>query len=167
MKTKRILIMTLVLALAVVNATSAAAGKFRNNHHDKGIFRLNCMAGLTHLDLSDLQKKQVYAIIQKYRDERHENGKKLSEAHKNLELAILSDSFNEQEFRKTLKQRSFLMEELAVMKAKTFVEIKQVLTPEQILSLKERNEKKEKRIRHHARLKQCMMETWLKPDKNE
>ncbi len=169
MKQTRILIVTLIVTLIISSGASAVAGKFRNKHHGDMGFGFIGMRLLMDLELSDLQKKQVYDIIAKYGDEQEGAGKKAMEAREQMNSVVFSESFNENDFRQAFQQKASLMEDLAVIKAKTFSEIKDVLTPEQITSLKERTGKertgkKGKKKRHHARMKKCMMESWLQPD---
>jgi len=164
MKKASILIVTMIVTLMISSGSYAVAGKFGNRHHGDAGYVFGGLGRLMHLDLTDLQKKQVYDIINKYRDDQKEARKNIMEARQQMESLAFSESFNENDFREAYQQRASIMEDLAVIKAKTFSEIKNVLTPEQIASLKERTGKKGKRMKHRARMKQCMMESWLQPD---
>ncbi len=164
MKQFKILVVTFMVALMIGSGSSAVAEKFGNKHHGDMGGGFGGMRQLMDLDLSDLQKKQVYGIMTKYRDEQEEAHKNIPEARKQMKSVIFSESFNENDFRQAFQKRASLVEDLAVVKAKTFSEIKKVLTPEQITALTERTGKKGKRMRHRARMKQCMMEAWLQPD---
>ncbi len=167
MKQTITLIVTLIVIFIIGSGSSAVAGKYGNKHHGDMGHGFGGMRQLMDLDLSDLQKTQVYDIMTKYKDEQEATHKGVLETRKQMESVIFAESFNENDFRQAFQQRSALMEELAVIKAKTFSEIKNVLTPEQVVSLKEKTGKtgkKGKRMRHRSRMKQCMMESWLKPD---
>ena len=91
------------------------------------------------LNLSDVQKNQVQAIITKYRDQRENAADELHKTMRETMLnAIFTENFDEGKVRVAFRESSLAREDMVVQKAKMIAEIKTILDPEQLELLKER-----------------------------
>ena len=115
MKQHKILIVTLITALIFSMGSPAFAGKFGNRPHGGMGHGFGGLRMLMDLDLSDLQKKQVYDIIEKYRGEKETAAQKAREARKQIKSVIHAESFNENDFRQAFQKRALVMEDLATV----------------------------------------------------
>ncbi|MDM8551003.1 Spy/CpxP family protein refolding chaperone [Desulfobacterales bacterium HSG2] len=117
--------------------------------------------GLMELDLSDAQKTEVADIIKKYRDQTENAVDSLMAAKKNLDTVIHVEEFNEADVRQTFQTIASAQEELVVLMAKIFSEIRPVLTPEQIASLEERRAGRAERMKEWIKFRRSMFDRWL------
>ncbi len=157
--------LSMVLVIVMVFSGMAIAGK--NGHdrergfmkHHRG-FGMGLRA-LLSLDLSDAQKTEVANILKKYRDDMRNAADKLAEAKKNMGDLIYADEFNEAEIRKAFQAMSPIKEEFVVLKAKIVSEIKPVLTPEQVETLKERKAKGKEKRKERMEKKRSKLDSWI------
>jgi len=112
-------------------------GKGMKGHHmgqgGKGgkMFRV-----LRMLDLDDSQKDEVKQINDKYKADREKIVDNIRQYRETLTQSIHGDEYNEENIRAAHNQISKEREEMVVLKAKIFSEIKAILTPEQLEKLK-------------------------------
>ncbi|MCP4346476.1 MAG: Spy/CpxP family protein refolding chaperone [Desulfobacterales bacterium] len=158
--------LSMVLVLVMVFSGMAIAGKGgddsgrkRGMKHHRG-FGMGLKA-LLSLDLSDAQKTEVANILKKYQDDMKTAADKLAEAKNNMGDLIHADEFNEAEIRKAFQAASSIKEELVVLKAKIFSEIKPVLTPEQIETLEERKAKHAEKRKKHMDKRFSKLDSWI------
>lgn len=139
MKSKKVLVVGIILTMFFAGSMAAMAGGFSPRHHrhgmGPGLFGLKTML---ELKLSDSQQTRVLDIIGKYENEMKNNRDTIREARKNLMAAMHADQFSEEQVRATFKQLSSIREESIVSRGKMMTELKAVLTPEQMALLKER-----------------------------
>jgi len=144
MKLNKLLIIALSIAM-IFGAASTILAKDARGPHSMDLTGL-----IEDLDLSDEQKAQVEAIIEKYEDDKDSLVESLKEAREQLPEVIFSEEYNEAAVRQAAQQVSSIMEELAVLQAKMIAELRTVLSPEQIGYLKGRLEAM-KDFRRHRR----------------
>ena len=138
----------LIIALAVTmffGSTSTILAKGGRGPHPMDLTRF-----IEDLDLSEEQKVQVEAIIDKYEDDKDSLVESLKEAREKVSEVIFAEEFNEAAVRAAIGEVSPIMEELVVLHAKIIAELRTVLTPEQIGYLKGRMEAM-KEFRGHRR----------------
>ena len=138
----------LIIALAVTmffGSTSTILAKGGRGPHPMDLTRF-----IEELDLSEEQKVQVEAIIDKYEDDKDSLVESLKEAREKVSEVIFAEEFNEAAVRAAIGEVSPMMEELVVLHAKIIAELRTVLTPEQIGYLKGRMEAM-KEFRGHRR----------------
>lgn len=90
-----------------------------------------------HLNLTQEQREQVRAIVDKHRPQTRALRDQLTESHKQLREIVRSDRFNENEVRKLAEAQGKLKAEMIVQRAKVQNEIRAVLTEEQRRQLDE------------------------------
>jgi len=125
--------------------------------HHKGVGK-NPMKILKKLDLTDEQQDQADKIKDEYKPERQAIKKNMAEARKNLKATVIADTFNEQDVRTAAQALAPNIEEMAVLNAKIFSEIRQILTPEQITKMKELQTRQQEQRRCHKKCKELMAE---------
>jgi Spy/CpxP family protein refolding chaperone len=94
--------------------------------HDPGPIGL-----IMELDLSDAQKDEIAAIFSTYESEMGKEGEALKVAMEQLDAAIHSETFVEEDIRQASQALSQLQEELAVLRAQIRAKIMAVLDSEQ------------------------------------
>jgi Spy/CpxP family protein refolding chaperone len=148
MKSKKTLVVGIVLAMVFGSAMAAMAGDFSCRHRRHGFGQdLYGLKAMSELKLSDSQQTDVLDIIGKYESEMKNNRDSIREARKNLLAAMHAESFNEAQLREAFKQLSSIREESIVSRARMMTELKAVLTPEQMTLLKERKAQRKERIK--------------------
>lgn len=91
----------------------------------------NPMMMLGRLDLTDAQRGQVKQILDSHRDEQKTLGDREFAAHSALEASIAADGLNEAVIRGKAAEVAAVESDMAVMRARVYAEIFQMLTPEQ------------------------------------
>jgi len=119
------------------SAATALAKHARGPH---GPHAMDLTGLIEDLNLTDEEKTQVEAIIEKYQDDKDNLLEKARQARDELQDAIFAEEYNEAAVRQASQQVSSIMEELAVLNAKMVAELRTVLSPEQIGYLKGRSE---------------------------
>ena len=144
MKLNKLLIIALAVTMVFGSASTILAKGGRGPHP------MDLTRFIEELDLSEEQKVQVEAIIDKYEDDKDSLVESLKEAREKVSEVIFAEEFNEAAVRAAIGEVSPIMEELVVLHAKIIAELRTVLTPEQIGYLKGRMEAM-KEFRGHRR----------------
>jgi Spy/CpxP family protein refolding chaperone len=96
---------------------------------------------LQELNLTVEQKKDLFAIVMKYRDvhkDTRQNVQDIRNQFANMALDLLNEEFDEEKVRQTYRESVAKMEDTVVTAAKMFAEMKTVLNPEQLELLQEK-----------------------------
>jgi Spy/CpxP family protein refolding chaperone len=155
MKSKKVLVVGIVVTMVFAGAMAAMAGDFPCRHRRPGFGPgFLGVKALLELKLSESQQTQVLGIIGKYEDEMKNNRDSIRKARKNFMAAMQAEMFDEVKARTAFKELSLIREESIVSRGKMMSELKGVLTPEQMALLKERKDKRieRKKARLGARL---------------
>lgn len=138
----------LIIALAVTMVFGASSTILARD--GRGPNAMDMKRLIEDLDLSDEQKEQVEAIVEKYEDDKDSLVEGMKEAREELQDVIFAEVYDESAVRQSAQQVSSVMEELAVLHAKMVAELRTVLSPEQMGYLKGRLEAM-KELRRHRR----------------
>lgn len=117
--------MILALILVVLMALPAIAGP------RGGGFRF-----LRHLDLSEEQQYKVNEVMENYRADMRIRMNQLRSARQALRETIHGETFDEAAVRQAHAKVAAESAELAVLRAKAFADIRPILTPEQLETLR-------------------------------
>src|SRR5205823_2121290 len=93
--------------------------------------------GFQRLNLSDAQQTRVKEILDSHRDEMRALGEKARAAHQALEAATTGPTFDESTVRTKAADVASIDADLAVMRARAYTEVYQILTPDQQKELKQ------------------------------
>lgn len=96
---------------------------------------------LQELNLTAEQKKDLFAIVMKYRDahkDTRQNMQNIRKQFADMALDLLNEEFDEEKVRQTYRESTAKMEDTVVTAARMFAEMKTVLTPEQLELLQEK-----------------------------
>jgi protein CpxP len=97
---------------------------------------------LNRLGLSDQQREQVKAIADSHRDDAQKLFDQERQAREALQAAITSGTFDEGAVRQQAMALGQVETDVAVLRARIFSEVYQVLTPEQQTTLKTRPQRR-------------------------
>jgi protein CpxP len=100
---------------------------------------------LERLNLSQAQRDSVRAIMDSHREEQMGIGQKARAAHEALDAAIAADTLDEGLVRTRAADLAFIDSDAAVLRARVYQEVLQVLTAEQRTTLKELQAKMKER----------------------
>jgi len=89
------------------------------------------------LDLSDAQKARVKEILDSHQNDLRTLGTRSMTAHQALDTATTSDSFDEAAVRTRSAELAAIDADMAVMRARVYNEVYQLLTPDQQKQLKQ------------------------------
>jgi protein CpxP len=89
------------------------------------------------LDLSDAQKARVKEILDSHQNDLRALGTRAMTAHEALDTATTSDSFDEATVRTRAAEAAGVDADMAVMRARVYNEVYQILTPDQQKQLKQ------------------------------
>lgn len=92
---------------------------------------------LGRLGLSDQQRGQVRSIMDGHRDDQQAIGDRLRQAHDALEHAVQAGTFDEGAVRQAAMTLGEVETDAAVLRARIFSEVFQILTPEQQSQLRD------------------------------
>ena len=148
----------LILLSIILTATFADARGFR--HHSGAAGKGFGLRQLFKLDLSDEQKAQVKAVLDKYQPEREALRGKVREARQGFRAAVEIDQFNETEVRQAFQEMVPLLEERAVLQAKIASELRSILTEEQRDRLAEKKAERAHKRQERRKFRQAFVETW-------
>lgn len=129
-----IMAMALVIGTASISAARQCRGMMGNDNPHIG------MGGgmkFEQLNLTDPQKEQVKAVMDRYQADMQALDEKIDAARQGVHDAIHADVYDEQAIRAAHKQLAAEMENRAVLRGTVFSEIRPILTPEQVTRLKE------------------------------
>jgi Spy/CpxP family protein refolding chaperone len=149
MKFNKALVTVLFLTIFFAGAVALEAGRFWQHHDPSGIMGpvFRGLKTIIQLDLSDSQKLKIMSILEKYENERESLKESLGEERQSLVKLLKADQFNEDEIRSALRRAAPIREELLVMRMKMVVELKRVLTPEQLQLLGQRKAHRIERLK--------------------
>lgn len=100
---------------------------------------------LDRLGLSQAQHESVRAVMDSHREEQMAIGQKSRAAHEALDAAIAADTLDEGLIRTRAADLAFIESDGAVLRARVYQEVLQVLTAEQRTTLKELQAKMKER----------------------
>jgi protein CpxP len=89
------------------------------------------------LDLTDAQKTRVQEILDSHQNDLRTLGSRAMTAHQALDTATTSDSFDEATIRTKAAEAAAADADMAVMRARVYNEVYQILTPDQQKQLKQ------------------------------
>jgi periplasmic protein CpxP/Spy len=89
------------------------------------------------LDLTDAQKARVKEILDSHQTDLRALGTRSMTAHQALDAATASDSFDEATVRTRAAELAAIDADMAVMRARVYTEVYQILTPDQQKQLKQ------------------------------
>jgi len=89
------------------------------------------------LDLSDAQKARVKEILDSHQNDLRTLGTRSMTAHQALDAATTADSFDEAAVRTRSAELAAIDTDMAVMRARVYNEVYQILTPDQQKQLKQ------------------------------
>ncbi len=161
MKKFKTLCLTLMIAIFCLPAFATDSHTHKDNFNKGPGFPLARL--LSGLDLTIDQKANIFDILEKYKDERTQTEDDMHGARNDLSEAIHADEFNEENIRQACKKVASAMEELIVLKAGIFAEIRPILTTEQIETIKEHKNKKEERMQTRRDFRRSKMEDLFLP----
>ena len=149
MNLRKALTVMVAVSMVLALAFAAEARPLGPGHKGRGMRGdLGGLKTLLELKLSDTQQAEMMNIVNKYQKERESLRSSSMEARKNLSAVLRAEQFNEEQARKAFREASAARENMFVLKAKMMAELKAVLTPEQLESLKERKAQRIERMRH-------------------
>jgi Spy/CpxP family protein refolding chaperone len=129
-------------------------------HHAHG-GRWGGLKLLMQLDLSDIQKSEIKALLPSYREERDAYQAELQAMRQQMHVLMEADSFNEDDVRRLFNEMAPIIEEMAVLKAKFMFEIKSVLTAAQISLIKEKHAERKNQFQEHRQMRASFLDIWL------
>jgi Spy/CpxP family protein refolding chaperone len=155
MKSKKVLVVGIVVTMVFAGALAAMAGDYPSRHRRPGFGHgFLGLKAMLELKLSESQQTQALEIIGKHENEMKNNRDSIREARKNFMEAMHAEVFDEGKLRTAFKQLSSIREESIVSRGKMMSELKAVLTSEQMALLKERKtqrmEKRKTRLGAHV-----------------
>ncbi len=124
--------MILAILLSLWLAVAAMAGSARSGkdgHAGKG------MGFLKGLNLTADQKTRVQAVMDKYRSEMQASRQKMATARDEVGTVIHAATFDEAAIRKAAGNAAAIREDMIVLRARIFSEIRPILTAEQIAQM--------------------------------
>jgi Spy/CpxP family protein refolding chaperone len=139
--------LALTIVLAGAYAVDAMHSGRRSGFTGAMGSRILGLKTLIELNLSDSQKSQLLAIIDKYEKDMEIARNSLREARHNIRTILKAGELNEYDLRNACRQAAPIKEDLLVMGAKMKAELKTVLTPEQLQLLEERKAQRMKQYR--------------------
>ncbi len=154
---KKLFAVVFILAILGSGLLTVQAGAF-GPHHGGGMLHLKALMAL---DLSNAQKAEVKSIFDTFKGEEKEIRDQLLEAKKGIREVIHAEGFDEENARLAFRQLSINMEDMLVLKAKIMVEIKKVLSSDQLDSLEENIHGHMKNMEKGMRFRDSMIDTWL------
>jgi Spy/CpxP family protein refolding chaperone len=146
---KAITVMVVVSMVFVFSAVIVVEARPFGPHMQKrGMgFGFTGLRAFHDLQLSDTQQESVTNIINQYQDQRETLRNSMVEARKNLRVVLQAEHFNEEDTRKAYREAAAVREDMFVLRAKMMVELRAVLTPEQLEILNERKAKRLERMK--------------------
>jgi Spy/CpxP family protein refolding chaperone len=148
----RVVVAALAIMLGTAIANSQTADSAPPMHHNHE-FGMGHMMGFPakYLDLSDAQRAQMKAIMEKEHPTMKPLMQQLRQTHEQLKQ-YEQGTYDEAKVRALATQESQTMVELAVQKTRIHNELYQMLTPEQQTKLKEFEANREARMQKHMQM---------------
>jgi Spy/CpxP family protein refolding chaperone len=152
-----VLVYILVGYLGVYALDTAPDPLARGRGHHQGRF----LKVLAQLNLTDLQKRDIAGILKQHREEVQELRSSMVKARSALVETITANQFNEAAVREAARQAAENGEQLAVLRAKIFGEIRNLLTPEQQETFQKIKADFASRMQKRIANKVGMMNQWI------
>ena len=155
-------IVTVLMVMAMVSAAAGMAAAFGPEggmHGRDGGFM--GMRTLMQLNLTDAQKTEVAGIFNSAMGQREETRAKMKEARKQLRESIHAEQYDEQEVKDAFAQMTPIMEEMTLLRARTFSGLRQVLDEEQMEKLGKNRGGCNKKQDDSPNFRKQMLNTWL------
>jgi Spy/CpxP family protein refolding chaperone len=127
-----------------------------HGHHRGGFLRV-----LTQLNLTDAQRQDIAAILKQHREQARELRTHMFEARKGLMEAITANDPNEVAVRAASRQVADNMEQMAVLRAAVYGEIRKQLTPEQQETLQKIKADFGARMQRRIEHGMSLMDQWI------
>jgi Spy/CpxP family protein refolding chaperone len=116
---------------------------------------------LSQLNLTESQKYDIAGLLKQHREEMQEFGNKMFEAKKALLEAVTANEFEEQAVRGAARQAADIEEQLALLKARLFGEMRKFLTPEQQETLLQLKGDFASKMQHWKAHRMSRMDDWI------
>jgi len=141
-----------------VYALDSAPGPSGKGHgrHGEGFLKV-----LDQLNLTESQKHAIANILKQNREQARELRSEMFAAKRNLADAITGNSFNEGAVRSAAQQAAATEEQMAVLRAKAFDEIRNQLTPEQIETLQKIRADFASKIQQRMERRMSPIDQWI------
>lgn len=110
--------------------------------------------GLARLDLTDAQREQVRDVMQRYREQMDETGKRLRDAHEAQRAAVETVPVNEGLIRSTTQTLANAQTDMALLRARIHSDVWSLLTPEQQEKAKQLRAQREARMKERVQRRQ-------------
>ena len=147
MKSRNALTGILSALVVVAFAISAEARPFGPAFGDPGSgSALAALQTFLALKLNNAQQDQMQGILSRYQAQEGELRAKMRETRRDNWKALNATQFDEATARAAFEKASSIREEMFILRAKMMVELKSVLTPEQVNLLKERRAERMRRF---------------------
>ena len=143
------------LGVYALDTPSDVSGK-GHGHHRGGFFKV-----LTQLNLTDAQKQDIATILKQHREQSQELRAHMFEARKGLMEAITANEPNEEAVRAAARQVADNMEQMAVLRATVYGEIRKQLTPEQQETLQKIKADFGARMQRRTEHKMSLTDRWI------
>ena len=147
----------LIVGMILIGSLSTAGVVMARGGHGGG----RPLKMLWELDLYQEQKTAIRELLPAYREEKDALREKMHAALETMHTLMTADALDEDGIRKAARAMAPLMEEKAVLRAHFLFDLKDVLTPEQVMQLQARREGAMERRHHNRRFHEDMMDTWL------
>ena len=98
------------------------------------------------LGITDEQKSEIASVVEKYRPEFKEKIQSFMEAQRNLKDDVTADKFNESAIRTASDKVGEYRTDLAILIGKAYQDIKTILTPEQLDTIKKFKEMRQSHL---------------------
>jgi protein CpxP len=109
---------------------------------------------LAQLELSDAQREQVKAVMQRHREDMETVGRRLREAHDAQRNAVESVPVNEGLIRSASQSLATAQTDMALLQARIHTDVWNLLTPDQQAKAKELKAQREARAKERAERRQ-------------
>ena len=119
------------------------------------------LGAFTSLNLTDFQKRDIANVLKQHQDEMRELEHRMIEARNALLDAITANDLNEGAVREAAQRASDTQEKLAVLRAKTFDEIRRRLTLEQQETLQQIKVDFASRIQGQIESRTSLIDQWI------
>jgi len=143
------------LGVYALDTPSDVSGK-GHGHHRGGFFKV-----LTQLNLTDAQKQDIATILKQHREQSQALRTHMFEARKGLMEAITANDPNEDAVRAASRKVADNMEQMAVLRATVYGEIRKQLTPEQQETLKKVKADFGARMQRRMEHGMSLMDHWI------
>jgi periplasmic protein CpxP/Spy len=144
--------------IGVYALDSSSAGSSGKGHgrHGQGFLKV-----LDQLNLTDAQKHDIANILKQNREQARELRSEMFAARKLQIEASTGSAYNEAAVRDAVRQAAQIEEQLAVMRAKVFDEIRKLLTAEQMETIQKIKADFASKIQRRIERKSSPVDLWI------